>query len=166
VSQGGTTTAYTYAGDGPSASLRTGVRLVTSVNGQATKYVVDVVSGLPNVLAETTAGAAVHYMYGLGQVAQLQDNQTQWLLGDGLGSVRQVVDAPQGAVNEQGHIVLTRSYSPFGKVLGEAGDVPTGFGFAGEQVDDTDLVFLRARYYSPYGSRPKQVAEHNRYALL
>lgn len=133
VSQGLATTAYTYAGDG--------VRLSQERAEQRTVYIRDVVSALPNVLAETTAGATVHYMYGLDQVAQLQDNQTQWLLGDGLGSVRQ-------AVNEQGHIVLTQSYSPFGKLLGEDGDVATSFGFAGEQSDaSTGLVFLRARYY-------------------
>jgi RHS repeat-associated protein len=133
VTQGGTTTAYTYAGDG--------VRLTKAVQGQGTtRYVQDPVSPLPNVLAETTGSATTHYFYGLNQLAQVQDGQTQWLLGDGLGSVRQ-------AVNGQGHIVLSRGYSPFGKLLGEDGDVATSYGFAGEQTDPNDLIFLRARYY-------------------
>jgi RHS repeat-associated protein len=51
------------------------------------------------------------------------------------------------AVAGQGHIVLTRSYSPFGKLLGEDGDVATSYGFAGEQADPNGLIFLRARYY-------------------
>jgi YD repeat-containing protein len=141
VTQGSTTTEFRYAGDG--------VRLAQIVDGQlTTKYVQDVVSGLPNVLAETTGGATTHYTYGLDQLAQVQDDQTQWLLGDGLGSVRQVVD------NDRAHIVLSRGYSPFGNpsaalragLLGEDGDVVTSYGFTGEQTDPNGLVFLRARY--------------------
>jgi len=43
------------------------------------------------VLAETTGSTTIKYLHGLGPVAQSDGTNTNYLLNDGLGSVRQVV---------------------------------------------------------------------------
>ncbi len=40
-------------------------------------------------------------------------------------------------------------YAPYGEEFGAEGSLNTAFGFTGEQVDANELVYLRARYYSP-----------------
>jgi RHS repeat-associated protein len=61
------------------------------------------------------------------------------MLQDRLGSVRSLVTS--GAVDS------LATYHPFREV--ESGGVNTVFKFTGEQMDKTDLVYLRARYMNP-----------------
>jgi YD repeat-containing protein len=75
----GTTASYTYNGDG--------VRVGSTVNGTTTSYLQNLASGLPDVLIETTAGIATHYVYGSGIVARI-GNETSYYHADGLGSTR------------------------------------------------------------------------------
>lgn len=69
------------------------------------------------------------------------DDGTDWnyYLQDGLGSVRAIVD--DAAV-----VQSSMSYDPYGNPIGSYG---TGFGFTGEQTDENDNIYLRARYYEP-----------------
>jgi len=70
--------------------------------------------------------------------------QADYFLGDALGSVRQMAD-------ESGAVVYAASYDPYSEVLSTNGDAQTSYGYDGEQTDSyTDLVYLRAREYSPY----------------
>jgi RHS repeat-associated protein len=74
-------------------------------------------------------------------------NNWEWMIQDGLGSVRMVVDA-------DGDVLETRVYDPYGSTIGTlgAGTTQTNYGFTGEQKSDmTDLLYLRSRYYSTSG---------------
>ena len=66
----------------------------------------------------------------------------EYLLPDPLGSVRQIADA-------DGNVTLLKSYEPYGSVLNSQGSATSIFGYTGEQVDTTGLVYLRARYMQP-----------------
>ena len=46
-------------------------------------------------------------------------------------------------------MTFSQSYDPFGNVIQTAGEGDSGFGYTGEQLDDSGLEFLRARYYDP-----------------
>lgn len=45
------------------------------------------------------------------------------------------------------------SYAPYGEVLASAGEGESVYGYTGEAADVTGLVYLRARYYSPWEGR-------------
>jgi RHS repeat-associated protein len=53
-----------------------------------------------------------------------------------------------------GEITFARGYDPYGVVTYTSGTSQTEFGFTGEQYgDSTQLLFLRARHYSPADGR-------------
>jgi len=58
---------------------------------------------------------------------------------DGLGSVRTIIDNTLS-------VDTVQTYDPIGNPMGSYG---AGFGFTGEQTDDTGQLYLRARYYDP-----------------
>jgi RHS repeat-associated protein len=127
---------FTYNGDG--------YRVAKSVDGTPTAYVQDMASSLPVVLLETTAGQDTNYVYGLDLLAQVAPgNVPSFYHYDGLGSVRDLSNA-----NGQG--ILQYSYDVFGAVRSVQGAQITHYTFAGEETDiETDLQYLRARYYDP-----------------
>jgi len=67
----------------------------------------------------------------------------------------------------------TRGYTPFGEIHETAGSAASSYGFAGEWIDSTGLIHLRARYYAPavgrfvsrdtWQGRPLQPITQNRY---
>lgn len=154
---GGVTTQFTYNGDGD--------RLAQIVTSVTTKYALDP-TGLAQVLIETTSGQSTHYLPGL---AQYGSNAWSYYLPDRLGSVRQLTD-------HSGAVTLARSYDPFGNGLEQVGAGQSTFGYTGEQMDPTGLVFLRARYYNPGSGRfltadsiipdPLRSGGWNRYAYV
>ena len=98
-------------------------------------------TGLTQVLSNGTNT----YLYGNGRISQ-QATQTEYFLGDALGSVRQLTN-PIGAVT------LTQSYTPYGEVTQSTGTSQTSYGFTNEATDPNGLVYLRARYYAPTDGR-------------
>ncbi len=46
-------------------------------------------------------------------------------------------------------MTLAESYEPYGSVLTSTGTASSIFGYAGEQLDTTGLIYLRARYMNP-----------------
>ncbi len=128
----GTTLTYTYNYNG------LGDRVKQIVNGVPTTYTLDLNAGLTQVLVDGTNT----YLYGNGRIAQQSITTTAYFLGDALGSVRQLANA-------SGAVTLAKSYQPYGSVLSSAGTASSMYGWAGEQADNTGLVFLRARYYAP-----------------
>jgi RHS repeat-associated protein len=130
VTSGTVTTQFEYNGDGD--------RLAQIVGGVRIDYVLDPI-GLAQVLVETTGGQSRHYVPGL---AQYDGSGWEYFTSDRLGSVRLLVD-PNGEVS------LAQNFDPFGNVLEQAGVGQSTFGYTGEQMDPTGLVFLRARYYDP-----------------
>ncbi len=116
-------------------------RLTLSVNGTQTKYANDVAGGLTQVLLETTGATKNFYLYGNGLIAQ-QKSFVQYFGLDGLGSVRQLY-------NSSGQIVSDRQFDPYGNQMSKTGVGTSIYGFTGEQMDGSGLVYLRARYYAP-----------------
>lgn len=125
---GGLTTQFKYNGDGD--------RLAQIVAGVTTNYALDP-TGLAQVLIETTSGQSTHYLPGLAEY----DTAWAYYLPDRLGNVRQLTD-------HSGAVTLARSYDPFGNGLEQVGAGQSTFGYTGEQMDPTGLVYLRARYYN------------------
>jgi RHS repeat-associated protein len=105
-------------------------------------------SGLPEVIVATTDGSSTYYVQIQGQIlAQYGSGVWAYVLPDHVGSVRQLTNAG-------GQVTLAQGYDPFGVLFEVAGSGASEFGYTGEQVDaDTELVFLRARYYDPGSSR-------------
>ena len=82
----------------------------------------------------------------LSKLAQVDSTNTDYFLGDALGSTRQLV-------NSGDEITLAESYDPFGNPLSGAGSGGSIFGYTSEQTDVTGLQYLRARYYDPGAGR-------------
>lgn len=121
---------YTYTYNG------LGDRLQQSVNDQTTNYTLDLNAGLTQVLDDGTNT----YLYGVDRIAQVDGANTNYFLGDALGSVRQLAD-------ENAEITLGESYDPYGNVISSVGDGQSVYGYTGEIADQTGLTYLRARYY-------------------
>jgi RHS repeat-associated protein len=105
-------------------------------------YTLDLNTGLTQVLNDGTNT----YLYGLDRVAEQQGGVNEYYLGDVLGSIRQIA-------NNSGAITLARSYDPYGNTRQTIGDAQTNFGFTGEFIDPSGLIYLRARYYDSLTGR-------------
>jgi RHS repeat-associated protein len=136
VVSGTTTLQFTYDGDSK--------RFNKTANGTATRYLYDVNTSLPVVLAETTGGADTLYTYGADLIALTAPGGAQtYYHYDGLGSTRNLSD---GA----GAVIVSYTYGAFGNLRLMKGSSDNTFQFTGEQTDDeTGLLYLRARYYDP-----------------
>ncbi len=133
---GGVNTQFAYNGDG--------IRLRLIEAGTLTTYTQDYAAPLPVVLQAKTGSAATQYVYSMGTrpLAEYEAAAWEYLLPDPLGSVRQIANAG-------GSVTLLKSYEPYGGVLNSQGTATSIFGYSGEQVDATGLVFLRTRYMQP-----------------
>jgi RHS repeat-associated protein len=135
----GVSSAFTYNGDG----VRT--RKVLTATGTVTvDYSLDTINELPAVLAD----GSQKYVYGLDLIAEVDGSDDPlYYLADGVGSTVALADGD--GIGQQAY-----SYDVFGAVRGQVGGEPNDFTFTGEQVDiDSDLIFLRARYYDPATGR-------------
>ena len=83
----------------------------------------------------------------VGRVAQHGANNTEYFLGDALGSVR-------GLVDEEGELTLAKSYRPYGEVFSTNISGYSAYGFTSEWTDDyIKNIDLRSRWYSPQTGR-------------
>jgi RHS repeat-associated protein len=96
------------------------------------------------VLSETTGTNTTRYVHGLRGIHAQKDSGGTWdyMLQDGLGSVRSVVD-------NAATILDSRNYDPYGNPFSVVGTTQTGYGFTGELLDGGGLLDLRARNYQP-----------------
>jgi len=95
--------------------------------------------------AQSSSESTTYYVHGpRGILAQKDPSQNwEWMMQDGLGSVRSVVNNSSG-------VEWSGSPDPFGNYFGEAGTRQTPYGFTGEYTDPiTGMVHLRARDYHP-----------------
>jgi RHS repeat-associated protein len=123
---------YDYLGDDTQESQTTGSR--------TTDYLYDRAAGLPQVVDDGTT-AYLHDVTG-NLVSIDGSGIPTYPLQDVLGSVRLSVD-------DAGSALGTREWDAWGTLRTSAGS-SYGFGWAGEQYDaSSDLVYLRARSYSP-----------------
>ncbi len=106
-------------------------------NGITTTFTLDI-QGLPEVI-QTGAGETYLHLPGV-IVTESAAGEIRYLLGDGLGSVRQAVD-------ELGAVVAYNEYDPYGNPYFL---LPAPYAFTGEWwQDNLDLLYLRARWYAP-----------------
>jgi len=122
----------------------------TGNDGTETRYVIDQLASLPNVVAETNSSGTVshYYIYGEGLVSQI----------DAAGNSHYYHYDPTGSTlaltNVTGSVTDKYSYSPYGMTTSD-GSTPNPFKYIGKHcvMDDSDGTFLlhymRARYYKP-----------------
>jgi RHS repeat-associated protein len=88
-----------------------------------------------------------YYVYGLGLLYEAnQADATKTYHFDQVGSTI-------ARTNDAGKVVARASYSAYGLITYQSGDLTTPFlynGQAGVQTDPNGLLNMRARYYSPY----------------
>ena len=119
ITAGGVTETYGY----DAADVRVAVNGVTQLWDR---------NGLPALIS---TGAGDNYVHVDGVARDGND----WLLQDAIGSVRATVD-------QAGVVSAETAFTAFGEPLNGQTD---SFGFAGEQLDTTGLLHLRARQYNP-----------------
>jgi RHS repeat-associated protein len=162
VATGGKT--FTYDSDNRLKSMNGGAvtivydgdgnRVAKTVNGIATRYLVDDLNptGYAQVIEESVNGSVQRsYSYGLQRIDEIQLVNSTSILSfygyDGFGSVRQLTNAA-GAVTD------SYEYDAFGNLLSQTGSTPNSYLYRGEQYDsDLGLYYLRARYYNPLTGR-------------
>lgn len=134
LSMGGSSYAYDGAGN----------RISQTVGVDVTKYLLDLQPGLATVLQATQGSDVTRYLHAPRGIHAQKDaaGDWTWMLQDGLGSVRSVVDSSLS-------VLESRLYEPYGTPFGSSGSNQTSYGFTGEMTDANDLLYLRARYYAP-----------------
>ena len=109
-----------------------------TIGQTSVSYICDVNAGLPVILQDSEGNT---YVYGLDLMSRTDDEGNQeYYLSDGLGSTSDLRD-------ESGDAVAGYTYDVFGAIRDQSGSSPNEFLFTGEQVDGTNLQYLRARYY-------------------
>ncbi len=113
-----------------------GDRVGQTVDGNTTDFALDVI-GLPEVIYTSEGNAYLHLPGVI--VAESGSGETQYLLADGLGSIRHAVD-------EDGSVVAYNEFDPYGNpVQNDSGP----YGFTGEWYEgEIELLHLRTRWYS------------------
>ncbi|RKZ81207.1 MAG: hypothetical protein DRR19_22555, partial [Candidatus Parabeggiatoa sp. nov. 1] len=120
-------------------------RIGVSIDGQETRYVINSVPVLSQVLVRTQPdGTQTYYVHGLGLIGQEQQGQYLSYHFDLRGST-------VALTNETGQVVERFQYSPYGLLLsGDASRTPFLFnGMYGVMTDGNELYYMRARYYHP-----------------
>jgi RHS repeat-associated protein len=131
---GSVTETYTYDGDGNRVSRTSGAATIP--------YVIDTARELPVILADGTR----KYVWGQGLLYGTTGSTVEVVHADRLGSVRSLTDAT-------GTVTATYRTDAWGVPTTVTGSSTQPFGFTGEPVDATDLVYLRARMYDPATGR-------------
>jgi RHS repeat-associated protein len=121
-----------------------GQRVSQTISSVETEYLLDVQPGLWKVIAADDGSNVSRFVHGPTGIDAQKDSSGNWdwMLKDGLGSVREVVD-------DNLNSLYTAQYAPYGEVWDTTGTDQTIFGYTGEPTDANDLVHLRARYYNP-----------------
>ena len=88
----------------------------------------------------------MRYVYGLDLIARIDGSSEDYYLADALGSTTALTD-------DTGNVTGEYAYDAFGNYRPGEGSSTNEFRYAGEQVDETGLQYLRARYYDPVVGR-------------
>jgi RHS repeat-associated protein len=121
-------------------------RISQTQNGIETRYVVDQLAALPNVVAETDGQGSMqrYYIYGDGLVSQIDTaGNSHYYHYDPTGHTLALSDA-------SGDVSDTYAYSPYG-FTSNTGVTQNPFRFVGKygvMDDENGLHYMRARYYS------------------
>lgn len=147
---------------------------------ELTYYLNDVNTENAQVLQEYSVGGTTKASYTYGQSGRVSADfhsyqeeigtGAKYYLTDGRGSVAQVTSST-------GTILSSYEYGPFGEVLSGSTAEDSFYGYNAEEYNpQTELVYLRARYYNPsdgrfgvedtYGGNLSNPATLNRYAYV
>jgi len=156
-------TEYQYDVDGNRVEKSVTVGTAAAV---VTKYLIDPANatGYAQTLIESDGSATTVYTVGDDVLAQAKGGVTQWLLYDGQGSTRQLVNAANSVDDSY-------SYDAYGVLLQEdttalrtrpgyvdQTSLATNLLYAGEHFDtDTQQYYNRARWYDPLNGRFNRV---------
>ncbi len=122
-------------------------RVAVIHDGDVTRYAYDPI-GLFDVVAEYDGSGRLRarYVHGLGLVARINASGSAAYYGfDALGNTRQLT-------NDEGAIINSYDYDPWGRSLSVDEGVPNPFlyvGRLGVMNDADDLIYMRARHYLP-----------------
>ncbi len=128
-------------------------------------------SNAANAVAEASTRHVTKYYYFGGQrVAMRQPEGVYYLHADHL-------DSTSLTTNGSGGVVARQLYHPFGTVRwASESPLPTDFGYTGQRLDATGLMFYHARYYAPQIGRfvqadtiipnPAAPQDFNRYSYV
>jgi RHS repeat-associated protein len=129
-----------------------GMRIARTVDGTQTQYILDPVSSLPSVLAETdTAGnIQAYYIYGLGLVSRISTSGSRLTYhfnhrGDTIA-----------LTDNTGNIVDAYAYDEYGKTCNHTGATLNPFKYVGRygvMAEGDNFYFMQARYYSADNGR-------------
>ncbi len=127
---------YAYDGEGR--------RVSQTVSSITTRYLLDIQPGLAVVLSEIAGANVTRHVHGPRGIHAQKDsaNNWEWMAQDGLGSVRNMVDA-------SANLLWSTSYDPFGTGFGVLGTPQSPYAFTGEPTLPGGLLHLRARNYHP-----------------
>jgi RHS repeat-associated protein len=130
---------YTYDADGN--------RVLQTVDGISTNYLVDTNRSLAQVAAEyDSSGVKASYTYAGGVISQISNNVTSFYVNDGHSGVRLIT-------NNAGAVTDAYNYDGYGNLLQSVGNA-NNERYRGETSDSsTGLQYLRARYYDPSTGR-------------
>lgn len=122
-------------------------RIETIRQGTTTRYLWDMNSGLPDLLATLNQNDEIQnrYLHGPGGLLAHKDSSGQ------IRFIHQDFNANVVAMtNAQGQIDSAYAYTPYGKAAGLSGDNSFPFRFAGSvgaMTDPEGVIYMRARYY-------------------
>jgi RHS repeat-associated protein len=150
---GGTTTSYSYDGDGNRLQSSTG-----TANSKKTNHLWDINNSLPQLAIERDGGNNVlrSYIYGRDLLAMNTGGNAYFFHADSLGSIVNITSST-------GVTEWTYVYDPFGTP--SLGAIPSGVQqndnaapanlvrFTGQYLDPTGLYNLRSRQYDPVTGR-------------
>ena len=143
-----------------------GTRTSKTINGVTTRFVTDSSSGYSQILKATTGTESISYVRGFDLISKNDGTDTLYYLTDVTGTVR-------GLTDEDGNLTDSYIFDSFGNLTESTGTTQNGYGFQGEEQDETGLVYLRARYMDPetgrflsmdtYGGNLSNPISQNRY---
>ncbi len=110
-----------------------------------TEYISDTNGGLSQIVAEVDKNGNLITGYDVcGEIIKsCTDEESCYYIYDGHGSVRFITD-------KEGKVKSTYSYSAYGELRSQSGNVDNSYLYCGENYDaETGLYYLRARYMDP-----------------
>lgn len=131
----GTSRTYAYSGDG---------LLQSRTQGASTTSFLWDLGTAPQRLLQVGGDRLV---YGLGPLYAIKSD------GTALTFARDAQKSIRAETNSSGSVTGSFRYRAYGEVAQSSGSGPTSLGYAGQLIDPSGLVYLRARWYEPHSGR-------------